>query len=442
MHLDRGAGQLDFRLGQRQRIAQINFVNALRADRVRSPDFDLPVNAPRAQDGGINQVGAIGSQNDHHVLQRLQSIHLRAKHRHQRAGHRVVTSAMARAEDRLRLVDEQKSQRAIVGPLAALGEQVAHLALGFTHPHVQDFGAFDVQEKFGAIHAGLGFDLLPKIVRRGLAEQRFAATGRAVQQKTFRHRVLEPFEQVAMDKRQFDRVADGLHRLLLAADVRPGQLGHRLQGTFDALAHADDFEGDALVHVQADVHARLQLFFAEQRRTLQHQRHQAGFLADAQAAVRKQIIHANNRPIAVEAQSQHDGKSFVQEDALADLQTRQRNLRVYAANVIGAGDTDVALVRLNGHQKSPDAEGGRPKFLDDSVHLLDGLPRRYTMSRMAGWRGGNLLTIRSINCNVESLSNSSRGSRPPSAGKTSGTSAGDLLAGDGGTDFFFGSAMP
>ena len=98
VHLDRGAGQLDFRLGQRQRIAQINFVNALRADRVRSPDFDLPVNAPRAQDGGINQVGAIGSQNDHHVLQRLQSIHLRAKHRHQRAGHRMVTSAVARPE--------------------------------------------------------------------------------------------------------------------------------------------------------------------------------------------------------------------------------------------------------------------------------------------------------------------------------------------------------
>ena len=88
----------------------------------------------------------------------------------------MVTSAVACPEYRLRLIDEQKSQRAIVGPLAALGKQVAHLALGFTHPHVQDFRAFDVQEKFGAIHAGLGFDLLPKIVGRGLADEVYPAT--------------------------------------------------------------------------------------------------------------------------------------------------------------------------------------------------------------------------------------------------------------------------
>ena len=45
-----------------------------------------------------------------------------------------------------------------------------------------------------------------------------------------------------MQERQFDGVADGLHRLGLAADGRPRQRGHRFQGAFDALAHADDFQ--------------------------------------------------------------------------------------------------------------------------------------------------------------------------------------------------------
>ena len=55
-----------------------------------------------------------------------------------------------------------------------------------------------MQEKFGSIHAALRLDLPAQIVGGRFAEQRFAAARRAVEQKTFRHRVLETFEQVAV----------------------------------------------------------------------------------------------------------------------------------------------------------------------------------------------------------------------------------------------------
>ena len=67
----------------------------------------------------------------------------------------LIPTGAACAQNRLRFVDEQERQRAIPGPFPALGEKIAHLPLRFTHPHVQNFRAFDVQEEFRMIHAGL-----------------------------------------------------------------------------------------------------------------------------------------------------------------------------------------------------------------------------------------------------------------------------------------------
>ena len=128
----------------------------LRAFLVGPVDLDFSVDAPRAQDGRINQVRPVGGQDDHHVLQRLQAVHFRAEHRHQRAENAAVTAGAARAEDGFRLVNEQEGQRTFRRALAALGEQIAHLPLGFAHPHVENFRPFDVQEKFRMVHAGFG----------------------------------------------------------------------------------------------------------------------------------------------------------------------------------------------------------------------------------------------------------------------------------------------
>ncbi len=73
------------RLGQRQGLLEINLVNPLRAFLVGTVDLDFPVNAARAQNGRVNQIGPVGGEDDDHILQRLQAVHFRAEHRHQRA---------------------------------------------------------------------------------------------------------------------------------------------------------------------------------------------------------------------------------------------------------------------------------------------------------------------------------------------------------------------
>src|SRR6185295_13428387 len=58
--------QLGF--GQRQRVAQIDFVNALRGGLIRANDLNLAIDSTGPQDGWIDQVRAIGGQNDNHIL--------------------------------------------------------------------------------------------------------------------------------------------------------------------------------------------------------------------------------------------------------------------------------------------------------------------------------------------------------------------------------------
>ena len=77
----------------------------------------------------------------------------------------------------------------------AVGENFAHDPLGFTHPHVQNLRAFDVHEIFLHFLAGLFAELFRQIVGRRFADERLAAAGRAVKQKSFRRRVLKFLEQ-------------------------------------------------------------------------------------------------------------------------------------------------------------------------------------------------------------------------------------------------------
>src|SRR5437667_2258650 len=98
-------------------------------------------------------------------------------------------------------------------------------------------------------------------------------------------------------------------------------------------------------------------------------------MPDTQPSVGEQFINANNRAVAVETQSLHHGEGFVQQDTLAELQAGKGDLRVNTTDVIRAGDTDVGLVRLDGHQERPHAKGWRAEFLNDGVHLFESLPR-------------------------------------------------------------------
>src|SRR5690606_11883515 len=141
----------------------------------------------------------------------------------------VHPTSAANPEDAFGLVDEQKRELALGGAFAALREEVADLTLGFAHPHVQDLRPLDVEEELGAIDPGAFLDLLPQVPRRRLAKKRLAAPWRPVQEESLGHRVIEALEQIAPQERQFDRVTDRLHRLVLSPDGRPRKRVHRFK---------------------------------------------------------------------------------------------------------------------------------------------------------------------------------------------------------------------
>src|SRR6185436_11103037 len=85
--------------GQRQRVAQIDFVNALRRRLIRTVDLNLAIDSAGPQDCWIDQIRAIGGKNDNHILQWLQAVHLGAKHWHQRAEDAVITSGPPGSEN-------------------------------------------------------------------------------------------------------------------------------------------------------------------------------------------------------------------------------------------------------------------------------------------------------------------------------------------------------
>ncbi len=170
---------------------------------------------------GIDQVGTIRGEDDDDFVQRIDPIHLGAKHRDESGENVRVTRRAARAEDAFGFVDEEKRHVTFAPFLARGGEDFAHHPLRFADPHVEDLGAFDVHEILAHVSARFAAELLRQVVGRRLADERLAAAGRPVEQKTFRRRVLEFLEQFLVQKRQLDRVADRLQRRLLAADFFP-----------------------------------------------------------------------------------------------------------------------------------------------------------------------------------------------------------------------------
>ena len=71
----------------------------------------------------------------------------------------------------------------------------------------------------------------------------------------------------------------------------------------------------------------------------------------------------------------HNGKGFIQEHALADLQAGKRHLRIQPANVIRAAHANMAFVRFKRHQESADAIGGGAQLFHNGIQLFDGLAR-------------------------------------------------------------------
>ena len=137
MRLDNSLSHAIARLGQREVVGEINLINLQGGSFLRPAHPDFAIDAARPQNRRVDQVGAIGGQDDHDILQRLDAVHLGAEHGYE-CGENVSAHAhgVARAQDGLSFIDEKKRQMAFGGFLPALHEQVAHLPLGFPKPHV------------------------------------------------------------------------------------------------------------------------------------------------------------------------------------------------------------------------------------------------------------------------------------------------------------------
>ena len=144
----------------------------------------------------------------------------------------------AGAEDRVHLVEEHDDGQALLAALLGPDEDLADLPLGLAHVLVQELGALDVEEVAARVVAtrALGH-LLGQRLRDRLGDQRLAAPGRAVEQDALGRLELVLVEQLGVQERQLDRVADQVDLALEPADVLVADVGDLLEDEFlDLLA--------------------------------------------------------------------------------------------------------------------------------------------------------------------------------------------------------------
>ncbi len=135
-------------------------------------DDDLPVEAAGAQQGGVEDVGAVRGRDQDDVVLQLEPVHLDEELVEGLLA-LVVAAAHARAAvttDGVDLVDEDDAGARLLGLL----EQVAHARGADADEHLDEVGAGDREER----HPGLAGSRA--------REERLAGAGRAVEQHALR----------------------------------------------------------------------------------------------------------------------------------------------------------------------------------------------------------------------------------------------------------------
>jgi hypothetical protein len=139
-----------------------------------------------------------------------------------------------------------------------------------------------VHEVLADLFFGRFLAQLPRqIVRRRLPDQRLAAPGWPVKQKSFRSGMVKFLEQMRMQKRQLDRILDRVDRSLLPADFRPGQFRDVIEIMFVRAGRRHHFQRHTIIGVHPYFVALFQRRFCQLRGTLQHQRLCPVFIANA-----------------------------------------------------------------------------------------------------------------------------------------------------------------
>src|SRR4029453_5953949 len=117
----------------------------------------------------------------------------------------------ARSEDRVHLVEEDDDRQALLASLLRPLEDLPDLPLRFADVLVEQFRALDVQEVGVRVVASRSLaHLVGEGLRNGLSDQRLSATRRPVEQDSLRRLEMVFGEELGVQKRQLDGVADRL----------------------------------------------------------------------------------------------------------------------------------------------------------------------------------------------------------------------------------------
>ena len=166
---------------------------------VRRGHVDLPVEASRAQQRGVEILEPVRRGHDDHLVARAEAVELDEELVQRLVVLAVEASARTRRADGVELVDEDDRRRV----LARLLEELA------------DAGGAEAREHLDERRRARGVEVRARCARDGLREQRLAGPGRAVQQDAARHARTEPLEASAVTQ-ELDDLLELLLRLVEA----------------------------------------------------------------------------------------------------------------------------------------------------------------------------------------------------------------------------------
>ncbi len=196
-------------LGQRL-AARVDLEDLRAALAVGTVDDDLAVEAPGAQEGGVEDVGPVGGGDEDDVVLHLEAVHL-DEQLVERLLALVVPAAEAGAAvatDGVDLVHEDDAGRVLLGLL----EEVTHARGAHPDEHLDEVRAGDREEGDA------------RLAGHGAREQRLAGARRPVEQHALGDARTESLELLGVLQELLDLV-ELLDRLVHARDVAEGDLG-------------------------------------------------------------------------------------------------------------------------------------------------------------------------------------------------------------------------
>ena len=180
-------------------------------------DADLPVEAARAQEGRVQDVGAVGGGDEDDVGVGIEAVHLDEELVEGLLALVVPATGAgaAVAADGVDLVDEDDGG----GVLLGLVEQVAHTRGTHADEHLDELGGGHGEEG----HASLAGD--------GLGQEGLTGSGRAVEEDALGDLGADGAELLRLGEELAD-LLELLDGLVLASDVGEGDVGHLLGTDF------------------------------------------------------------------------------------------------------------------------------------------------------------------------------------------------------------------